>query len=45
MGQIFANDVLVVSAIAWALAQLSKLLIYLLREGRLEARYLTAAGR
>ena len=44
MGQIFANDILVVSFVAWALAQLSKLLIYLLREGRLRARYLTAAG-
>ncbi len=44
MGQIFANDVLVVSAIAWGLAQLSKLLIYLLREGQLKAAYLTAAG-
>ena len=44
MGQVFANDVLVVSAIAWGLAQLSKLLIYLLREGQLKARYLTAAG-
>lgn len=44
MGQVFANDVLVVSAIAWGLAQLSKLLIYLLREGQLKAAYLTAAG-
>lgn len=44
MGQIFENDVLVVAAVAWALAQASKLLIYLLREGRLEARFLTAAG-
>ena len=44
MGQIFTNDVLVVSFVAWALAQVSKLLIYLLREGQLRARYLTAAG-
>lgn len=44
MGQIFENDVLVVAAVAWALAQFSKLLIYLLREGRIKARYLTAAG-
>jgi uncharacterized protein len=44
VGQVFANDVLVVSAIAWGLAQLSKLLIYLLREGQLKAAYLTAAG-
>ena len=44
MGQILENDILVVAVLAWALAQLSKLLIYLLREGQLKARYLTAAG-
>ncbi len=44
MGQIFENDVLVVAAVAWAIAQFSKLLIYLLRERQLKARYLTAAG-
>lgn len=44
MGQLLDNDILVVSAVAWALAQFSKLLIYLLREGQLRARYLTTAG-
>ena len=42
--RLLANDVLIVCIVAWALAQLSKLLIYLLREGRLQLRYLTAAG-
>ena len=44
MGQIFANDILVVSFLAWLLAQLSKLLIYLLREVQLRSHYLTTAG-
>lgn len=43
-GELLANDVLLVSLLAWSLAQLSKLLIYLLREGKLKARYLTTAG-
>jgi acid phosphatase family membrane protein YuiD len=44
MGQLFENDILMVSAVAWALAQVSKMLIYLLREGEIKARYVTAAG-
>jgi uncharacterized protein len=44
LDQLLANDVLVVSVLAWSLAQLSKLLIYLLREGKLRVRYLTTAG-
>jgi acid phosphatase family membrane protein YuiD len=42
--RLLANDILIVCIVAWALAQLSKLLIYLLRERRLQLRYLTAAG-
>jgi hypothetical protein len=42
--QLLSSDILVVSAVAWVLAQLSKLLINLLREGQLRARYLTTAG-
>jgi acid phosphatase family membrane protein YuiD len=42
--QLLANDVLVVSVLAWCLAQLSKLLIYLLRERKLKVGYLTSAG-
>jgi acid phosphatase family membrane protein YuiD len=44
VGEILRNDVLIASFVAWVLAQLSKLLIYLMREGQLRARYLTAAG-
>src|SRR5919202_1058947 len=44
MGQLFENDILMVSAVAWALAQVSKMLIYLLREGEIKARYLATAG-
>jgi acid phosphatase family membrane protein YuiD len=42
--QLLANDVLVVSVLAWSLAQFSKLLIFLLREGQLKIRYLATAG-
>jgi acid phosphatase family membrane protein YuiD len=42
--QFLANDVLVVSAVAWALAQFSKLLIALLRERQLKVAYLAMAG-
>jgi uncharacterized protein len=42
--RLLANDILIVCIVAWALAQLSKLLIYLLRERRLQLRYLAAAG-
>ncbi len=44
MDQLLANDVLVVSIVAWLLAQLSKLVIYLLRERKLKVRYLATAG-
>lgn len=39
-----ANRILEIAALAWVMAQLSKLLIYLVREGRLNLRYLVAAG-
>jgi acid phosphatase family membrane protein YuiD len=42
--QLLDNDVLVVSIVAWLLAQLSKLVIYLLRERKLKVRYLATAG-
>jgi acid phosphatase family membrane protein YuiD len=42
--QLLTNDVLVVSIVAWLLAQLSKLVIYLLRERKLKVRYLATAG-
>jgi acid phosphatase family membrane protein YuiD len=44
MSQIFANDPLIVAVVAWLLAQVSKLLISLLRERRLQLAYLTSAG-
>ena len=44
LDQLLANEVLVVSIVAWLLAQFSKLLIYLLRERKLQVRYLAAAG-
>ncbi len=44
MADIFRNDVLIVSFLAWTLAQLSKLLIILLRERRLDLSYLARAG-
>jgi acid phosphatase family membrane protein YuiD len=42
--QFLANDALVVSALAWALAQFSKLLIALLRERHFRLSYLAMAG-
>jgi acid phosphatase family membrane protein YuiD len=44
MSQIFANDPLIAAVIAWLLAQVSKLLIVLLRERQLRLAYLTSAG-
>jgi uncharacterized protein len=44
MRDILNNDVLVVAAVAWMFAQLSKLLIVLLRERQLQLRYVTSAG-
>ena len=44
MGAILQNDILVVSAFAWLLAQISKLLIVLLRERRLDLHFLASAG-
>ena len=44
MADILRNDVLIVSFLAWTLAQLSKLLIILLRERRLDLSYLARAG-
>jgi len=44
LNHLLANDVLVVSVLAWSLAQLSKLLIFLMREGKLQVRYLASAG-
>ena len=44
MDSLLTNSVLVVSALAWGLAQFSKLLIGLLRERQLQIRYLTTAG-
>ena len=44
LDHLLANDVLVVSVLAWSLAQLSKLLIFLMREGKLQVRYLASAG-
>ena len=42
--RLLTNDVLIVSSVAWALAQVSKLLINLLRERRLQLRFLAMAG-
>ncbi len=44
MADVLRNDVLVVAVLAWLLAQLSKLLIVLLRERQLQLGYLTSAG-
>jgi uncharacterized protein len=44
MRDVLSNDVLVVAVIAWMFAQLSKLLIVLLRERQLQLRYVTSAG-
>ncbi len=42
--ELLANDVLMASAMAWMLAQFSKLVIALLRERRLQVRLMTTAG-
>lgn len=42
--ELLANDVLMAPVVAWMLAQLSKLLIGLLRERRLQVRLMTTAG-
>jgi uncharacterized protein len=44
MRDILNNDVLVVAVVAWMFAQLSKLLIVLLRERQLQLRYVASAG-
>jgi acid phosphatase family membrane protein YuiD len=44
VADLLANRVLVASVLAWAVAQASKLLIYLIRERQLNLRYITAAG-
>ncbi len=44
MSQLLSNDPLIAAVIAWTLAQLSKLVIVLLRERKLELAYLTSAG-
>jgi acid phosphatase family membrane protein YuiD len=42
--QLLLNDALLVSVLAWLLAQISKLVIYLIRERRLQVKYLASAG-
>jgi uncharacterized protein len=44
LADLLRNDSLVVSVLAWLLAQLTKLVVALLRERRLQVRYLTSAG-
>ena len=44
MNQLLSNDLLAVAAAAWLLAQVSKLLVSLLRERRLHLSYLASAG-
>jgi uncharacterized protein len=44
MADVLHNDILIVAIVAWVYAQLSKLLILLLRERRLHFRSLTSAG-
>ena len=44
MVQLLANDALIAAVIAWLLAQVSKLLIVLLRERQFQLAYLTSAG-
>ncbi len=44
MEALLANDALVACALAWALAQLSKPLIFFVRQRRLNLRYLVSAG-
>jgi len=44
VGEILANRVLVVSLIAWLLAQTIKLLIYVYRDRRIDLRHLVSSG-
>ena len=44
MGELMTNKVLVIPVCAWVVAQLLKTLIYLVRERRLDLRYLVGAG-
>ena len=44
MGEILRNDVLLVAVVAWLFAQISKLLIVLLRERQVQLSYLASAG-
>jgi acid phosphatase family membrane protein YuiD len=44
MSDITHNDVLITACLAWLLAQLSKLLIVLLREREFHLAYMTSAG-
>lgn len=44
MGDLLANRVLVVSVMAWALAQVLKVLIYVTHERKVNLRYLASSG-
>jgi uncharacterized protein len=44
MSQLLSNDALIVATLAWFLAQISKLIIVLLRERQFQLSYLTSAG-
>jgi len=44
MAELVSNDALITASLAWFLAQISKLLIVLLRERQLQLSYLTSAG-
>jgi acid phosphatase family membrane protein YuiD len=44
MSSLLHNDILIASCLAWVLAQISKLLIVLLRERELQISYMTSAG-
>lgn len=44
MAELLSNTALITASLAWFLAQVSKLLIVLLRERQLQLSYLTSAG-
>jgi acid phosphatase family membrane protein YuiD len=44
MSTLLSNDALIVACTAWLLAQVSKLVVVLLRERKLQFAYLTASG-
>ena len=44
MAELMSNTALITASLAWFLAQISKLLIVLLRERQLQLSYLTSAG-